>query len=157
MKSVEVKFTMALATLKDVATAQQYGEACSKTYTLPTIETKLNCIVSYIAEKTGCTDAEVIKHIETGEKLVTKESANPLKLEDIEEAKRDHAILFGVEPKRTTTNKESAAAPIKKHNGRSDNFSESNPYHRAEHRPVQATDTSLCLIRSCSKCGGFEN
>jgi hypothetical protein len=121
MKSIEILFNEALAKLKE-ASASQYEKTSEQCRSLPNIEAKLNCVDEAL-------------------KSVMKES-NPLSLSDIEEAKRDHAILFGVEPKRTTTNKESAAAPIKKHNGSADNFSESNPFHRAEHRPVQATENN---------------
>ncbi len=56
-----------------------------------------------------------------------QESA-PLGLTNIDEAKRDYAVLFGVEPKTTTTKKE-GAAPIKKNNGASQNFVEGSPFN----------------------------
>jgi hypothetical protein len=127
MQSLEVKFNSALAELKKKATATKYDEVCQQYMPLTTIEAKLNCI-------------------EQALKTVLKES-NTLNLTDIEEAKRDHAILFGVEPKRTTTNKESAA-PIRKHNGTADNFNEGNPLHRSEGRPAQVTETNN---DTCSK------
>ena len=127
MKSLEVKFNEALAELKKKASATKYDEVCQQYMPLTTIGAKLNCI-------------------EQALKTVLKES-NTLNLTDIEEAKRDHAILFGVEPKRTTTNKESAA-PIRKHNGKADSFVEGNPLHRSEGRPAQVTETSK---DTCSK------
>ena len=122
MKSLEVKFNEALAELKKKTSADKYAEVCKQYIPLTTIEAKLNCV-------------------EEALKTVLKES-NPLKLEDIEEAKRDYPALFGVEPRKATTNKESVAAPIVKHNGRGDNFNESDPLQRAEGKPVQMTETN---------------
>jgi hypothetical protein len=106
MKSIEVKFNEALAELKKKATAKKYDAVCKEYAKLPTIEAKLNCVEAALG---------------------LSESANPLKLEDIEEAKRDFAVLFGVEPRVA---KEIVVPPIKKHNGISDNYGA--PSHMTE-------------------------
>lgn len=120
MKSIHVKLNEALEALDKAGKRKQYNE---KVQAPMTAETRLNLAESILGDK------------------ITKESANPLKLEDIEESKRDYAVLFGTEPRPKATNKESAAAPIVKHNGRADNFNENDPLRRAEGRPVQVTET----------------
>lgn len=110
MKSVEVLFSEALAKLKE-ASAKKYDEVFSKFPQGATIEAKLNAVEAALA--------------------TVKESANPLGLTDIEEAKRDPAvaILFGVEQRQTTTTNKEHAAPIKKNNGAGDTFTEGNPFN----------------------------
>jgi hypothetical protein len=128
MKSIEVKFNEALATLKEKASASKYNEVVEKYSTLPTLETKLNCVEAALAE--------VMKEAEL----------NPLGLKGYQEfdeaAKKDPsvAMLFGgVElrevaapaTKTLLTEAEKAARTIKKHNGYEDNhgtgtFTESN-------------------------------
>jgi hypothetical protein len=107
MKSLEVKFNEALAELKKRVSKEKYDGVCQQYMPLATIEAKLNCVEAALG--------------------TLSESANPLKLENIDEAKRDYAVLFGVEPKTHATTKEKNAQPIKKHNGPADNFVEGSP------------------------------
>ena len=107
MKSLEAQFAEALEQLKK-ASASKYNTVFDECQKLSTLERKLNCV-------------------EAALKGTVKESANSLKLENIDEAKRDFGVLFGVEPKTTTTNNESA--PIKKHNGAVENFVEGSPFN----------------------------
>lgn len=109
MKSVEVKFNEALEKLKKIS-ASKYEEVWGKIRQagfLP-IETQLNMVEAGIAE--------------------VKESAPVLGLTNIDEAKRDYAVLFGVEPKAQATTKEKAQ-PIKKNNGAAENFVEGSPFN----------------------------
>ena len=122
MKSIHTKLNEALEALDKAGKRKQYNE---KVQPPMTAETRLNLAEAILGNKS----------------TPTKESASPLKLEDIEESKRDYAILFGVEPKAATTNKESAA-PIVKHNGRADNWNENDPLRRADGAPVQMTETT---------------
>lgn len=105
MKSVEVKFQEALEQLKKTA-ASKYDRVFAECQKLSGIEAKLNCV-------------------EAALKGTVKESAN-----NIDEALRDPAvaILFGNDPKTTTTNKESKP-PIKKNNGTAENFVEGSPFN----------------------------
>jgi hypothetical protein len=107
MKSLEVKFNEALAELKKKVSKEKYDQVCQQYMPLASIEAKLNCVEAALG--------------------TLSESANPLKLENIDEAKRDYAVLFGVEPKTQATTKEKNAQPIKKHNGPADNFVEGSP------------------------------
>jgi len=109
MKSIHVKLNEALEALDKAGKRKQYNE---KVQPQMNVETRLNLAEALLGNKS----------------TPTKESANVLKLEDIEESKRDFAILFGVEPRAKATNKESAA-PIVKHNGRADNFIEGSPFN----------------------------
>jgi hypothetical protein len=56
------------------------------------------------------------------------QESDPLGLTNIDEAKRDYAVLFGVEP-RAKANKKEAKPAIRKHNGTVDNFNEKNPFN----------------------------
>jgi hypothetical protein len=124
MKSIHTKLNEALEALDKAGKRKQYSE---KVQPPMTAETRLNLAEAILADKHGETP--------------TKESTNPLKLEDIEECKRDYAILFGVEPRATKTTKE--AAPIKKHNGSADNFVEGNPFNGERKQTITETDAYL--------------
>jgi hypothetical protein len=56
------------------------------------------------------------------------QESDPLGLSNIDEAKRDYAVLFGVEP-RAKANKKEVRPAIRKHNGTVDNFNEKNPFN----------------------------
>ena len=105
MKSVEVRFQEALAAIKKVS-ASKYDKVFAECQKLSGIEAKLNCV-------------------EAALKGTVKESTNT-----IDEALHDPAvaILFGNDPKTTTTNKESKP-PIKKNNGTAENFVEGSPFN----------------------------
>jgi hypothetical protein len=120
MKSLEVKFNEALAELKKKTSKEQYDEVCKQYMAITSIEAKLNCVVAALG---------------------MSESANPLKLENIDEAKRDYAVLFGVEPKTHATTKEKNAQPIKKHNGSADNFVEGSPLNGDRGKAFTNTET----------------
>jgi hypothetical protein len=120
MKDINIQFSEALAQLKKTASASKYNEVAEKFAKLPTIEAKLNSVEAAIAE-------------------VVKESS-PLGLTNLDEAKRDYPVLFGVEPRAAVTTKESKR--INHHNGRLDNFDESNPLQRADGRPADTAANS---------------
>lgn len=123
MKSLEVKFNEALAELKKKAPAKKYDEVCQQYMPLTSIEAKLNCVEQALAS--------------------LSESVNPLRMENLDESLRDPAVavLFGVDAKRTTTNKE--AAPIKKHNGSGDNFIEGNPFNGDRKQTITENKTDV--------------
>src|SRR6266481_2380602 len=99
MQSIYITFNTALAALKEVST-KKYHEVCKEHAQLSTIETKLNCVLEALAGVTNTSVSEVTTCLEKGNKLTIKEN-NPCKLEDIEEeAKRDYAVLFGIEPRQ---------------------------------------------------------
>jgi hypothetical protein len=119
MKSVYALFNEALAKLKE-ASAKKYDEVFSKFPQGATIEVKLNMVEAALN--------------------TVKESANPLGLEDIEEAKRDPAvaILFGIEPRQATTTKEAVPA-VKMNNGAAQNFVEGSPFNEGRSNAVTET------------------
>lgn len=118
MKSVETKFAEAMVALKKAGKVAKFEEV-SKTCT--TIESKLVAAESVLG--------------------TVKESTH-LKLEDIEEAKRDYSALFGVEPRQTTTTKKEAVAPIKKNNGAAETFVEGNPFNSQRGSSQVITETN---------------
>lgn len=107
-KSVEILLNEALAKLEK-ASATKYKEVCAKINGATPITEKLTTVEAAIAD--------------------TVKESSPLGLEDIEEAKRDYATLFGVEPRAKATIKETVA-PIKKKNGAAENFVEGSPFNR---------------------------
>jgi hypothetical protein len=127
MKSLEVKFNEALAELKKKLSKKKYDEVCQQYMPLASIEAKLNCVEAALG--------------------TLSESANPLKLENIDEAKRDYAVLFGVEPKTQATTTEKSAQPIKKHNGSADNFVEGSPLNGDRGKAFTNTDTRVEVSR----------
>jgi hypothetical protein len=108
MKSVEVKLNEALAKLEK-ASATKYKEVCDKINVLLPITDKLSVVEAAVVE--------AVKECST------------LGLDNIDEAKRDYATLFGVAPRPQTTTKEAGAAPINKKNGAVENFIENNPFN----------------------------
>jgi hypothetical protein len=71
------------------------------------------------------------------------QESDPLGLTNIDEAKRDYAVLFGVEPKTQATTTEKSAQPIKKHNGSADNFVEGSPLNGDRGKAFTNTDTRV--------------
>jgi len=121
MKSIEIKFNEALTELKAKASATKYNEVSEKLSTLPTIETKLNCVEAAIAQ-------------------AVKES-DPFGSHELDEALSDPsvAILFGREPKQATTKE--AAPVVKKHNGAVENFVEGSPLNEGRRQVITETNT----------------
>lgn len=107
MKSNELKLNEALEQLKKTSPSK-YKEVCAKLPTLfPNIEAQVKCV----------------------EEALKLQEANPMGLTDIEEAKRDYPLLFGVEARTGQTITETAPKGGVKHNGASDNFVEGSPFN----------------------------
>jgi hypothetical protein len=120
-KSNEVKLNKALAKLKERAPASKFQEVSGEIAKLcPNIEAQLKLVKEAL---------EVLKE------------ASPLGLSNIEEAKRDYPALFGVEPWPTKQPTTESKPVVKKHNGVTENFSESNPLQRADGKSAPVTET----------------
>lgn len=116
-KSNEVKLNKALAKLKKRAPASKYEEVAGKLPALfPNVEAQVECVKTALKQFT---------------------EADPL-----EEALSDPAvaILFGREPKKKETIKETAPVVVVKHNGASENFVEGSPLN--EGRSAANTETA---------------
>ena len=76
--------------------------------------------------------------LEAKVKIVKKalKKCDPLGLSEVEEWRKDPsvALLFGNDPGQGVAQPTQESKPVKKHNGASENFDESNPLQRAEGR-----------------------
>ena len=137
MKSIYNKLAEALDALDKAGKRKQFNE---KVQPQMTTESRLNLAESILGEKIADKFGDV-----------KKESTNPLQLVDIEEAKRDHAILFGLEPKTTT---KEGAAHIKKNNGAAANFVEGSPFNGDRSKaPITETNKSKEHVGKSGKSG----
>jgi hypothetical protein len=152
MKSLFNKLAEALEALDKAGKRKQFDE---KVKSEMTTEVRLNI-------------AESILNVNISDKYgEAAKTTDPLKKteDDLEEAKRDYAVLFGVEPRKKATNKETAQ-PITKNNGAVQNFVEGSPFNEgrsggrnAGGTTVTETDSKItkkrkAMIESCADSMG---
>jgi hypothetical protein len=129
MKSIENKFAEALEALDKAGKRKRFDEASKN---CGTIESKLNCAESILGARISDRFGEAAK------------TNNPLGLEDIEESKRAFPLLFGLDPKPATRE----AAPVRKNNGRVENFVEGSPFNEGRPTTEERVDPREAQVKN---------